>query len=309
MKASTNSTDESHLDVNRYIQILKDIKTLSSTYHDIKISVKRNFTQIKISNINFTQAEIELEFKDNSWILISHNFPPKAASSLLKINQSSPLSKSVESANLLSNNLNEFYLALETLEKTCSCVEPVNKSPDICWRLIRYNKFLFIKVIFNNPFNIDDFSMEFFGKEKIVNEMKEKYNSLGDYTQSDKMEIDGSDNDDDDLNFTIDEPTIFQKLCKRLKIMYFPTINNQEGMECKICFDLYDDDNRIAMACCENEKCQELFHTSCLAQHLKINVCYKIMSVLNSTCMFCKSKISLNGIGYHSENENVIINE
>lgn len=271
------------IDVRKLIQIIKDIKCVKEVFPFIEISAKNNYSKIKISKqLKYENVAImELSYGDNNWLITSHNFPEKAASSLLKIESSINLKSAVEAFLLMINNLESYYEALYILDLNCIVLEPVEKVPKINWRLIKYSKFAFIKIEFNDPLNIDNFSLKFYGKDFIIKELNETYN--------------GNSNNETDEN---DETDIYQKLCIKLKILEFPYTNRIEDTdECSICLCQHNEQNESPIVCCENPKCDQLFHASCLNQHLNINS-YKVLSVAVGKCPFCKQKISSNFAGF-----------
>jgi hypothetical protein len=288
MDKSNNSSLIEKISVRKLIQTLKDIKSLKESYpRSIDVAVKANYTQIKITKqLKYDiQAEMELNYAENNWIITSHNFPEKAASSLLKIGSSMSLKSAVEAFLLLINNLQNYFESLYILDINCIVLEPFEKSMSINWRLIKYSKFAFIKIEFVDPLDVSNFTVIFYGKDNVIKELNEAYNTNS-YCDEDEIDI-------------------YQKLCIKLKILEFPYTNRiEEHDECSICLCQYNEQNESPIVCCENPRCDQLFHASCLNQHLNVNS-YKVLSIAVGECPFCKQKISSNFSGFMKKQQDV----
>ncbi|KAL7050786.1 hypothetical protein ACKWTF_004213 [Chironomus riparius] len=288
MDLRNNSSLIENINIRKLIQTLNDIKSLKESYpKSIEVAVKSNYTQIKISkqlkyDIN---AEMELCYAENNWIIMSHNFPEKAASSLLKIGSSTSLKSAVEGFLLLINNLKNYFESLYILDLNCIVLEPYEKLMSINWRLIKYSKFAFIKIEFLDPLDVNNFNVTFYGKDHVIKELNEAYNTNSYYDE--------------------DETDIYQKLCIKLKILEFPYTNRiEDSDECSICLCQHNEQNESPIVCCENPRCDQLFHASCLNQHLNINS-YKVLSVAVGECPFCKQKISSNFSGFMKKQQDI----
>lgn len=279
------------INVSKLIKIFKDIKQINDAFPELTIQSKSEFNQLKISNLNSlitNCSEMELEFNDkNIWIVKSHTFPKKAASSL-KLGSSTSIKNAVESFTLINNNLTDYYEALENLMLSCSNIicEPKLSTPNITWRLLKYSRFVFIKVEFD-PLNVSNLKVTFFGKQQLVNDLYEIYNKA-----YEKKIDEGNDESEEE---DVWSNNIYRKLCSQLNVLEFPSLCEEADAEpdvCPIC--LCDDE--IAFVCCNNLKCQSIFHANCLAQQvLNIN-CVKVLSVAIAICPLCKERISTNFI-------------
>lgn len=270
------------ISVGKLIQALKDIKSVKDAFPSVDIAMKSIYTKIRVRKKlkygNF--AEMELIQGSNNWILVSHSLPDKAVASLLKIDSSLNLKTAVENFMLIVNNLSNYFEALYILDLNCIILEPLIKTTKINWRLIKYSKFAFLKIDFVDPLDVNNFNVSFLGKDHIIKELNETYNKLS--------EADGD-----------EEMDIYQKLCTRLKILEFPYSNKPDTDECAICLCPRNDENEYPIICCENPKCDQLFHASCLSQHLNINSkSIRILNVSVGECPFCKTKISSNYAGF-----------
>lgn len=273
------------INVRKLVQILKEIKLVKDAFPSIKVSVKSNYSKIKLSKkLKYAYfAEIELEYDEMNWIIESHSFPE--TSNVLKIGSSISLKSAAEGFLLMINNLQNYYESLYILDINCTVLEPLNKSMCINWRLIKYSQFAFLKIEFIDIMDVNNFKVTFFGKDHIIKELNETYNN--------------SSNDD------YGDDDIYQKLCRKLKILEFPYTQKDDETECAICLCHQNEENEAPIVCCENPKCTQLFHGSCISQHLNINS-YKILSVAVGECPFCKMKISANFAGFIKQNKTVI---
>lgn len=254
---------EEKMDLKQTIQVLKDIKLLNEMYPDIIIAAKKDYSEIKTTKEHESKFNMKFAFKDNGWILTAHNLPNRI--NLLEIGKPTTLKRAVECCEMAIENLDEFYELLESFD-AFEIVEPRIKSSKDTWRIIKFYN-TYAKIELQNPMNVKDATVTFYGKTDDIQKMTELYNNQQECGEDNvylkfyylKYEFDGSD--------------------------------SNEKSDCGICLDFYDDLNHCPLIFCE--KCPQAFHSSCLSHHLKVSN-LRILNVAIGECPYCKFKIQVN---------------
>ncbi|KAG5678610.1 hypothetical protein PVAND_008271 [Polypedilum vanderplanki] len=283
-----NISDSHQIDIKVLIKTLQDIKLLRENFPDILIEVKFNYSNIKFTkDINFLkEVVLEVQNKDNRWKIIRHNLPESATINNLKVES---LKSIVDNFLIISNNLYPYFKVIDCLQNSCKIIAPEHDKRDVkLWRLLKYDKFTSIKVVFKNPFDINDTGITFYGKEHSVQSLLNTYNSSNEQETKD-MDVDSLTADDEFQD-------IYRDICNRLDIIDFPSVENNEineENECAICLSYEDEFNQLPFVCCDNSKCECLFHVLCLNKHLSIKNT-TVLTTRLAICPFCKQKISSN---------------
>jgi len=171
---------------------------------------------------------------------------------------------------LLLDNLRPFYVTLQVLDDICYIGEPLVITTKTNWRLVKFSNKIFIKIEFLDPFCIEELSVTFHGDTSTVKQMTEIYHAkCGDYQ----------------------EENIHKKLLQIFELPYFPA-THEDCVECSICLSYYCENNRVPIVRCENDKCDMIFHLSCLEKYLKMQKHIKILSLCIGECPFCKQVLS-----------------
>lgn len=283
MESLIQPEKEEKFNLRQIIQVLKDIKSLTQSYPDLKISVKKDYSEIKISQDLDVKLYLELAFKDNFWVLNSHGLPDRVP--LLRTGMSTTLKRAVENCKVAIENLTDFYEVLETIDKKSQVLEPKQPTSKHNWRIIRYFKNLYVKIELPNPMNIKDVCVTFFGKSFLV----EKFTSLYNAQET-------------------EEENIYWRLhYLKYELEEEEDMDDGEKLDCGICLDFYNEQNQCPLIFCENPLCTQVFHSDCLSLHLKVsNV--KVLNVVVGECPYCKFKIQANFIK-DEQNNNVEKNE
>jgi hypothetical protein len=279
-------SEDRGIDIRKLIQTLKDIKQLRENYPELSIKVKSNYNNIKFTND--AEKWIEMNGDRNNWVVKAHNLPERATSNCLKIGTPYGLRNAIENFLLMCNNLYDYFRAIDSLQTSCQIIEPPEAKRDSAsWRLVRYNKFVSIKIDFPNPTDTRHVNITFYGKEQLIRELSDIY-----YNTSDEQETERS--DDDDSNSS----DIYRDICLKLDVVDFPEVENHSENEeytCAICLCNENEQDELPFICCDNLKCDCLFHATCLGQHLNTKST-KVLTMLIGECPFCKHKISSNFI-------------
>lgn len=260
---------EDKFSLRQVIQVLKDIKSLTQSYSDLKVAVKKDYSEIKICHEFEKKINMRLAYKENGWILISHNLPDRI--SLLKIGMPTTLKLAVENCKVVIENLQDFFEVMETIDRNCEVLEPIEISSKDNWRIITYLKDLYVKVELPNPMNIQDVNVTFIGKSERVLKFTELYNK---------------------------HETEEENIYLRLNYLKFEQddqeMDDGEKTACGICLDFYNND-KIPIIFCDNSLCSQAYHDICISKHLKVsNV--KVLNVVVGECPYCKFKIQANFI-------------
>lgn len=264
-----NEKEEAEFNLSQTIQVLKDIKSLNETYPNLLIAVKKDYSEIKISQHHESKFDMEFMYSDNNWILTSHNLPDRV--NLLKIGKPTTLKRAMECCKIAVENLNDFYEVLETIDRNAEVVEPRNRSSKDNWRIVKFNKNVYVKIELPNPMNIKDVHVNFIGKNEQVQKMTELYNKQDS-----------------------EEENIYWKLhFLRYELEEEEDQSNDDKIDCGICLEYYDESDKCPLIFCNNSMCSQAFHSTCLNRHLKVSN-LKILNVAVGECPFCKFKIQIN---------------
>lgn len=257
--------EEEKINLKQIIQVLKDIKLFKETNPDILLAVNKNYKIIQLSKEEDFKFDMQLTFKNNVWIVTSHNLPNRI--DLLEIGKPTTLKRAVECCEKAIENLEEFYELIEELDSNFEIVQPRIKSSKDNWRIIKFNNNHYVKIELQNPMNTKDISVYFYGKNEEVQKMTDIYNnqqqeeSVSVKIHYLKYELEGSD--------------------------------SSEKGDCGICLEFYDDLDQCPLIFCDNPACPQAFHSSCVSRHLKVSN-LRILNVAVGECPYCKFKIQVN---------------
>lgn len=232
------------------------------------MSARSNYEDLKVTNVaEGTDHFLLVTREKSSWRVVFHNLPAQLDSQFLSVTD---LQESVRTYMMMLDNLQPFYSSLEMLDDICIVGDPQIITPKINWRLVKFNRKVFIKVEFLNPLCVDELSITFHGCTASVKEMTEIYNSKCD---------------------DFEDETIYNKLLCIFGIPYFPA-KEEDTVDCSICLSYRCDHNRCPVVCCDNEKCDKTFHISCLETYFKVQKHVKILTIFIGECPFCKHTLS-----------------
>lgn len=264
-----SDSEDQNIDLKQIIQVLKDIKSLKDAHPEVSIAVKNNYNEIKISNKS-QRFEIEFMYKENSWTLTSHNLPDRI--NLLKIGKPISLKRAVENCKIAIENLEEFFEVIDVIDRNIEVVQPRIKSTKDNWRIVKFNKNVYIKIELPNPLNVKDVLVTFYGKSEHVEKIQELYNNQDHEDENVYWRLHS-------LRYEIDDSGHSQQ--------------ENDKIDCGICFEYYDESDECPLVFCENSTCPQAFHSSCLSRHLKVSN-LKILNVAIGECPYCKFKIQIN---------------
>lgn len=260
---------------------MRDIRSLNESYPELKISVKRDYSEIKLSQELESKFDMELNYKDNSWLLTSHNLPNRIT--FLKVGAPTSLKRAVEGCKAAIENLVDYFEVFETIDRNSEVLEPVEPTPKDNWRIIKFSKYLYIKIELPNPLNIKDANVSFYGKQELVEKMSDLYNKL-----------------------ESDEENVYWRLHCLKYDLDDEDMDDEEKIDCGICLDFYNEIGQCPIIFCANTLCSQAFHIDCLSRHLKASN-IKVLNVAVGECPYCKFKIQANFI--KDEQKNVSANE
>lgn len=267
---------EDNFNLSQVIQVLKDIKSLTQAYSDLKIAIKKDYSEIKISQELEGKMDMEFKFKDNSWVLKAHSLPDRI--NLLRIGMPTTLKRAVESCKAAIENLADYYEVLESIDRNSEVLEPKEPTSKDNWRIIKYLKNIYVKIELPNPMNIKDVNVTFHGKSEMVQRISSLYSAQ-----------------------ESDEENIYWRLHYLKYDLDDEDTEDGERIDCGICLDFYNELNQCPIIFCENPQCSQAFHTDCLSRHLKAsNV--KVLNVVVGECPYCKFKIQANFIKDETKN-------
>lgn len=241
---------ETTMNVNSLQKILKQVDALKHD-HCCKAFTNSDLSKLKLTGFKSMDAHFleMVRISDTDFQVTSHSLPDLGSSiELFKWHAS--LETHVATFVQIFDQLEEFYSNLHTLDELCHVVEPVDIDTRSTWRIIKFNRKVFLKITLH-PLQPTSVVVAFIGPTIEIEYLRELYNG--------KME-----DWDPDSN-------VYTNLLRIFEIMAFPMQMEQAGEDdeaaaCGICMSYRDDQNKIPIISCDNEKCSLIFHIGCLKE-------------------------------------------
>lgn len=175
----------------------------------------------------------------------------------------------------------EFYSYLGIIDDLCYVVEPPSPSTKENWRIFKLTESVFIKIQVD-PFCPSSVEINFIGPTYEIERYREMYNERA--------------------NNWDPEMDLHKNILKIFDIFYLPMKNSGEmfnessvpGSECNICMSyLSGEDGRVPIISCDNQKCETIYHATCLNRWFSLQSDGKtFLAVSVGKCPFCKEKLS-----------------
>ncbi|XP_055599751.1 uncharacterized protein LOC129748960 [Uranotaenia lowii] len=257
------------------ISLTMDQLDLIQNEQNCKIWSDCNFSRIKFSHFKSNDANFIELFRSNGadYKVISHSLPELGTLGEV-FKRHASLSVHCASFVQILEQLEEFYSNLHTLDELCFVVSPSRIDTRTNWRIIKYNKKVFLKITIH-PLQPSSVIVAFIGPTHEIEDLRKKYDSkLEDWDQS---------------------TNVYTNLLRIFEIMSFPMryAQTDEHDICGICMTSKDDSEVIPLISCDNDKCMLIFHFSCLKQwfsSLKDSRTFFAISI--GKCPYCKQKVS-----------------
>ncbi|XP_062557505.1 E3 ubiquitin-protein ligase Fancl [Armigeres subalbatus] len=265
------------INVDSVLKVFKQLEKIKSD-HSCKIFTTSDMSKIKLTGFK-SMADHSLEMMrtgDGEFQVTSHSLPDLGSSIELFKWHASPEAHASSFVQILEQ-LEEFYSNMHTLDELCHVVEPAHIDTRCTWRIIRFNQKVFLKITLH-PLQPSSVVVAFLGPTIEVEYLRELYNGK--------------------LHDWDPESDVYTNLLRIFEIMAFPMRieqpgNDEEVAACGICMSYRDDQNKIPIISCDNEKCSLIFHIGCLKEwfmSLKDSRTFFAISV--GTCPYCKQKVS-----------------
>lgn len=259
-------------------------------FPEVKVEVRSNYEELRISNIQENHL-LNLKYNERTWNVLGHNLPllnfTGGSESTDMFANTSSLLNNVQLYKIILGNLEDFYDQMYSLDTVCAVVDPPVITPKTTWRLIKYNKNVFIKINIRNPLACSEASITFHGRTSEITELRRIY---------------------DEKSEDIKEPNIYRKLLLIFDIPFFPVQDEASQEDCSICLsDRCEDFNQTAIICCDNSKCNSIFHKSCLSKYFALNHHVKLLSMFIGECPLCKMKLSASYEDIFKNNEDEVM--
>ncbi|XP_055540504.1 uncharacterized protein LOC129727085 [Wyeomyia smithii] len=270
--------DESMIpDMRYFLDILNQLERVKKT-HKCKILATKNLSHLKLSGFTANEDHyLEMNrISDAEFAVTLHSLPELGSSVELFKWQASPEAHCTAFVQLL-DQLDEFYANLYKIDQLCYVVDPPKIDARTNWRTIKFSSKVFLKITLH-PLQPSSIIVAFIGPTKETEYLRELYDS--------KLENWDPDSD------------VHTNLLRIFEIMSFP-MRMQDGdsddctVSCGICMSYRNDNNRIPIVSCDNEKCSLIFHIECLKQwFLSLKQSKTFFAISVGTCPFCKQKVS-----------------
>ncbi|XP_021693824.1 E3 ubiquitin-protein ligase FANCL [Aedes aegypti] len=271
------SVKQVDMNVDSVLKVFQQLESVKRD-HGCKIFTNSDVSKLKLSGFKSIDAHyLEMvRISDIDFQVTSHSLPDLGSSVELFKWHASPAAHAVSFVQIL-DQLEEFYSNLHTLDELCHVVEPVNVDTRSTWRIIKFNQKVFLKITLH-PLQPASVVVAFLGPTIEIEYLRELYNA----------KLDDWDPESD----------VYTNLLRIFEIMAFPmrielTGKDDEAIQCGICMSYRDDQNKIPIISCDNEKCSLIFHIGCLKEwfmSLKDSRTFFAISV--GTCPYCKQKVS-----------------
>ncbi|XP_058448405.1 E3 ubiquitin-protein ligase FANCL [Malaya genurostris] len=272
-----HSTENSIPNITAYLNLFKQLEKIKEEYA-CKIFTDSNLCHFKLSEFEqYENHRLEMvRISPTEFKVTDHSLPNFGASNQLFKGHSSIEMHTISFVHLL-DQLDEFYANLHKIDELCYVVDPSVIDTRTTWRIIKFSQKVFLKLIFH-PLQPSSIVVNFFGPSKEVEYLRELY--------------------DDKIEDWDPESDVYTNLLRTLEIMSFPMRNQDDTVDgetsnCGICLTYRDDHERIPIVSCDNDKCLQIFHISCLKGWLLSLARSKMFfSISIGTCPYCKHKVS-----------------
>ncbi|XP_058121419.1 uncharacterized protein LOC131263267 [Anopheles coustani] len=247
--------------------------------YGLNVSFDKNLTRIEITGFDAAnthslalQRTVEEQFK-----VINYTLPELAVTEIFK--RQTTIHRHVQVFMDMLDQLEEFYNNLNTIDELCYVVLPMRIDTKTTYRVFKYNQKVFLKISLH-PLQPEAVDLVFIGPTKQVADLREIYNEKQDEWDP--------------------ECNVYTNLLRIFDIIAFPMrptdqvddgTNNEEN--CGICMGYRDDQNRIPIISCDNDKCSSIFHIDCLKEWFSTQRESKqFFTISIGHCPYCKHKIS-----------------